>query len=241
MLTKSKCIVLRCLKYDDRKIIVDLYSEAYGRITSAVKVSGTPKGRMKRLLFQPLTVLNVEIDYRQRTQMQRLTDAQIAVPWTTLTTDPIKITVGMFLAEMLYHVTRQEQRDEPLFSFIITSMQWLDATSGNVANFHIAFLTQLTLFLGFMPVAEDYEAGQMFDLRTGEFTAVTPLHRDFLRGDDASRMHQLLRISYPTMHLFRMTRDERRRCLDIIITYYRLHLPSIPEIKSLSVMQEVFQ
>lgn len=240
MLTKSKCIVLRCLKYDDKKIIVDLYTEVYGRITSAIKVSGTPKGRMKKLMFQPLTILNIEIDYRQRTQMQRITDAQIAIPWTTLTTDPVKMTVGMFLSEMLYYVTRQEQQDEPLFSFIITSMQWLDATEGNVANFHIAFLIQLTLFLGFMPVMEDYERGQMFDMRTGEFISLTPLHRDFLQSEDAERMHNLLRISYPTMHLFRMTRDERRRCLDIIIMYYRLHLPSIPEIKSLSIMQEIF-
>lgn len=231
---------MRCLRYGDQKFIVDLYTETYGRITSAVKVASTAKGKMKKQLFQPLTALTLELDYRQNQQMQRLRDVQIDTAWTTLNYDPVKMTIGMFLAEVLYHVTRQEQQDAPLFGFISTSLQWLDTTERSVANFHIAFLVRLTRFLGFMPVADDYEHGALFDLRTGEFTGMTPLHHDFLKADDADRMFQLLRISYSTMHLFRMSRTERQRCLDIILCYYRLHTTTFPELKSLAVMKEIF-
>lgn len=240
MLTKSKCIVLRSLKYGDKKLIVDLYTEAHGRMTVAIKLSTTQKGRMKKHLFQPLTVLDVEIDYRQRSLMQNLKDAQIALPWTSLHTDPVKMTVGMFLAEVLYHATRSEQQDIPLFKFIVTSMQWLDFAEAGTANFHIAFLIRMAQFLGFMPSAEDYEDGQMFDLRTGEFISHAPLHHDFLSPKDALGMHRLLRMTYENMHLFRFSREERRQCLTTILTYYRLHVPSFPELKSLAVMQEIF-
>lgn len=241
MLTKSKAIVLRNLKYGDQKLIVDLYTEACGRVTSAIKISATPKGKMKKQLFQPLTVLNIEMDYRQNSQMQKLTDVQIAVPWTMLHIDPVKMTVGMFLAEVMCHVTRSEQQDLPLFQFITTSLQWLDMAECGVANFHIAFLVRMTRFLGFMPSGDDYAHGMMFDMRTGEFVALAPLHKDFLNAAEASRMHDILRINYQNMHLFRMSRSERQKCLDVILDYYRLHAPSFPEIKSLQVMREIFE
>lgn len=240
MIVKTRAIVLRSLKYGDQNLIVDLYTETYGRITSMVKVSTTAKGKMKKQLFQPLTALQVEMEYRQNQQMQKLRDVQIDIPWTQLSLEPVKMTIGMFLAEVLYYVTRQEQQDTPLYQFLINSLQWLDLTAGSVANFHIAFLIRLTRFLGFMPVADDYMSGSLFDLRTGEFIMLTPVHTDFLTKSDADRMYNLLRISYPTMHLFRMTRQDRQRCLDIILRYYRLHTTNFPELKSLAIMKEIF-
>lgn len=241
MLTKTTAIVLRCLRYTDNRVIVDLYTEAYGRVASMVKLSASAKGKMKKQLFQPLTALNVEIDYRQRQQMQKIVDVQIAVPWTELNVEPVKMTVGMFLAEVLYYSTRQEQQDVPLFHFLLNSMRWLDCTEGNVANFHIAFLVMLTRFLGFLPSSDCYEQGALFDLRIGEFVMSVPLHHDFLAPDESAVMYKLMRINYQNMHLFRMSRQERQHCLDLILLYYRLHVPSFPELKSLSVLKAVFE
>jgi DNA repair protein RecO (recombination protein O) len=42
------------------------------------------------------------------------------------------------------------------------------------------------------------------------------------------------------MHLFKMTREERNRCVSIILYYYRLHIPNFPELRSLSVLQSLF-
>lgn len=240
MQQKTRAIVLRCLKYSDQKVIVDFYTEVYGRLTSMVKLSQNAKGKMKKQFFQPLTMLQIEIDYRQNQQMQKLTDVALEHPWTTLNIDPAKMTVGMFLAEVLYYATRQEQQDTPLYSFLSASLSWLDYTDASVGNFHIAFLVRLSRYLGFMPVADDYADGCIFDLRTGEFARLVPTHHDFLNPKDSAFMFHLLRISYHNMHLYRMTRQERQHCLDIIIIYFRLHVPSFPELKSLSVMKEIF-
>ena len=37
-----------------------------------------------------------------------------------------------------------------------------------------------------------------------------------------------------------MNREERNRCLDVIMTYYRLHVPNFPELRSLKVLRELF-
>ena len=240
MLTKTNAIVLRCLRYADQKYIVDFYTEAYGRVACAVKISATQRGKLRKQLFQPLTMLLLELDHRPRQQMQRLVDAQLAAPWTSLTTDITKMTVAMFIAEVMYHAIRQEQEDRQLYRFVEASLQWLDAADSGVANFHIAFMIRLTQYLGCMPSADDYHDGALFDMRTGEFTLVHPAYAEVLSAEESRRMLVMLRMTYPTMHLYRMSHHERQRCLDIIIAYYRLHIPAFPVPKSLAVLEEVF-
>ena len=50
----------------------------------------------------------------------------------------------------------------------------------------------------------------------------------------------LFRLSYETMHLYTMSRLDRNRCVEVILQYYRIHVPGFPELKSFSVLQELF-
>ena len=49
-----------------------------------------------------------------------------------------------------------------------------------------------------------------------------------------------MRMNFDNMRFFKMNREERGRCLDVIITYFRLHVPNFPEMKSLSVLKALF-
>ena len=42
------------------------------------------------------------------------------------------------------------------------------------------------------------------------------------------------------MRLFRMSREQRNRCVDVILDFYRLHIPAFPELKTLGVVRELF-
>ena len=41
------------------------------------------------------------------------------------------------------------------------------------------------------------------------------------------------------MHLFRFTREQRTRLLEILNDYYRLHIPHFPELRSMAILREV--
>jgi DNA repair protein RecO (recombination protein O) len=43
------------------------------------------------------------------------------------------------------------------------------------------------------------------------------------------------------MTAFKLTGSERKSIITIILEYYRLHLSSFPEIKSLEILHEVFE
>jgi DNA repair protein RecO (recombination protein O) len=51
----------------------------------------------------------------------------------------------------------------------------------------------------------------------------------------------MMRMDYPTMHLFRMRHQERNRLLEVTLTYYRLHIPDFPELKSVAVLQDLYR
>ena len=241
MLVKTEAIVLHSLKYGETRLIVDLFTREAGRLSCIVPLPKTPRSRLKKQYFQPMTLLEVEIDLRQRLQLQKMKDARLLSAYATIPFSPEKLALSLFVAEFLYHALRSEQKNEHLFAYICDSMQWLDIAEKNFANFHLTFLMHLSRFLGFYPNLEvSDEWNMMFDLREGHFCTSAPTHRDFLQPDEARLIHLMMRMDFPTMHLYRLSRMDRNRIIDVLLQYYRLHIPQFPELKSLSVLQELW-
>lgn len=240
MLVKTEAIVLHALKYGETRLIVDLFTREGGRLSCIIPIPKTPRSRLKKQYFQPMTLLEVEIDLRQRLQLQKLKDARLLSTYTSIPFSPEKLALSLFTAEFLYHALRSEQRNEALFAYVCEAMQWLDAVETAYANFHLTFLMRMSRFLGFYPNLDDYVDGCVFDLRAATFSLQTPTHRDFLQPIDAQRIHTLMRMDFPTMHLYRLSRHDRNRIVDVLLYYYRLHIPQFPELKSLGVLQELW-
>lgn len=242
VLVKTEAIVLHTLKYGESRIIVDMFMRESGRLSCIVPIPKTPRSRLKKQYFQPMTLLEVEADVRPRQQLQRLKDARLLAPFTTIPFSPEKLALSLFVAEFLYHALRSEQRNEPLFDYIGDSMQWLDTAGAGYANFHLTFLMRLSRFLGFYPNLEvrGGETALLFDLREGRFCSMMPTHRDVLQPAEARLIRLLMRMDFPNMHLFRFSRQERNRIVEVLLQYYRLHIPQFPELKSLPVLQSLW-
>ena len=240
MLVKTEAIVLHSFKYGESRLIVDMFTREVGRLSFAIPIPKTSKGRLKKQYFQPMTLLEVECDVRQRSQLQKMKDARLLTAYTSIPFSPEKLAITLFTAEFLCHALRAEQQNEPLFAYLYDSMQWLDMSETGYANFHLTFLIRMSRFLGFYPNLDDYVRGCIFDLRTATFSLQVPTHRDFLQPDDAQRIHTLMRMDFPTMHLFRLSRQERNRITEVLLHYYQLHIPQFPELKSLDVLKELW-
>ena len=42
------------------------------------------------------------------------------------------------------------------------------------------------------------------------------------------------------MHLFRLSRVDRNRIANLILRYYRIHVPNMPDLNSLQVLSDLF-
>lgn len=241
MLQKTVGIVLHTLKYNDTSNIVEIYTELSGRASFLIAIPRSRKAAVKSVLFQPLSIIEFEADYRPKVTLYKIREAKSFYPFSSLPYDPYKSAIALFLAEFLYRAVREEGENRPLFAYLQHSIMWLDACDKSFANFHLVFLMRLSRFLGLYPNLDDYRKGAYFDLLNACFTPLQPkLHSFYIKPDEAFRLSQLMRMNYETMHVFGMSRAERMRCLTIINEYYRLHLPDFPVLKSLSVLQELF-
>ena len=110
-----------------------------------------------------------------------------------------------------------------------------------MGNFHIAFLVRLAYYLGFWPNIKGREALPYFDLRDSTMTASEPSHNFFLKGEEEAALSKLFRINVRNMHKFRFNRQQRNRILDLLTTYYQLHVPEFRDLRSLAVLREVLR
>ena len=239
MESKTRGIVLRTVKINDNKLIVDFLSREEGRLSAVWKITTSRTSKVRRQYFQPMTILNVNLERSPRQHMSRIKEAQIAIPYSSISLDGDKMAITFFLAEFMNYATRSMHTDALLYDFVEQSLTWLDASNKGIANFHLMFMVRMSLFLGFQPDMSTYKEGALFDLREGVFCTTAPLHSDFLNAEDAKKMQILMRMSPSNLHLFPLSRNERNRIIDITLMYYRLHIPQFGEMKTLEVLREL--
>lgn len=239
MLLQDQILVLRTLRYADDRLIVEALARTHGRVSFMVRITHSPRATVRHTLFTPLAVIDTEWNRPRTGQLGKPLAARVAQPRLTLHTMPAKTAVVLFLAEMLLHVVHSEEADEKVFDFVAAALQWLDTAERDYANFHLVFLMRLTRFLGIAPDLS--QAGlPYFDLVGGRFAGVRPMHTHILESEEAKVFANLLRMNFSTMHLFRFSRAQRNRILDVLIVYYRLHLAAMPELKSPDVLRALF-
>jgi len=240
MTIKTEAIVLHSLRYGEQRLIVDMFTVEGGRLSFMVNI---PKGRyggMGKQLFQPLTILEITAETAAHGQLHKLKTAHVAVPYLSLPFSAVKLSLSLFLSDFLYQALKGEQQNIPLYMYIKDSLMWLDACDKPVANFHLVFMLRLAQFIGFAPNTEGYAVGNVFDLRACSFSSTVPAHPDFIAASEAAVINKVMRMNYATMHLFRFTREERNRLVDMLVRYYCIHLPDFAPLRSLPVLRELF-
>jgi DNA repair protein RecO (recombination protein O) len=242
MLQKMNGIVIHSLKYNDSSLIVDIYTDLHGRGAFLVPLPRSRKAAVKSVLFQPLAMVEIEADIRPGGRgLTRVREAKAAMPFKSIPYDAVKSAIALFIAEFLYRALREEEANAPLFAYLVNSLEWLDECESKYANFHLVFLMRMSRFLGFYPNLDDYRDGDLFDLQNAVFVGKAPVtHHYYIDAEETRAFRQLMRLNYETMGLFAMNRQQRQRCLAIVMDYYRLHLPDFPQLKSLDILQELF-
>ena len=241
MQERIKGIVLRTVKYGDSSLIVDLYTEERGRLSLMTSISRSKRAVRSVSFWQPLNMVEFQAEIRSgSSKLPRPSEVRTYYNYVDLPFSPVKSSLAIFIAEFLSAALREEKENLPLYRYMESSLQWLDMADkpASYANFHLVFLMHLSRFVGVYPNME--ESGNYFDLLAGTFCYGQPSHAHFLKPEEARYLPALFRMNYSTMHLFRFSRNARMRILTVLNTYYRLHMPSFPELKSLDVLHEMF-
>lgn len=236
MIERLHAIVLRIVKYTDRMRIADVFTKEHGRMSFAIpEGSAKSKHKSMRVMWRPLALVEFDAEMKGKNNMPRPKDSRVYLNFADLPYNPLKTMVAMFIDELLCGALWGEQPDEPLYQFVEQSLILLDNSVSNIANFHIAFAVSLLRFLGIEPVKRKGQAAPFYDLLAAEPYDVMPTHEYRLVGQEATALQLMLRMNYRNMRLFRFTRQQRLRTLEVINEYYRLHVPDFHTLKSIAV------
>lgn len=220
MLEKTTGIVFKNFKYSDTSIIVKVFTLDFGTqtyIVNGVRNQGK-KAKNKIALFQPLTLLDMVVYYKEGKDINRIAEVRCKAPFQQIPFDIKKAAIAMFIAEILYKTVREEKEVQELFHFIYHSIEMLDHLSSGYESFHLQFLLKLAKYLGFA-VESSVE------------------HFPEVDEEKLKTLNDLIFNSYEKAPA--MANSMRRILLDYIIDYYKVHIDSVKEINSLKILQEV--
>jgi DNA repair protein RecO (recombination protein O) len=241
MLHKTKGIVFHHVQYSETSIIVKIFTEDFGLQSYIIKGIRSKHSKTKLALFQPLNLLDLIVYHKENKSINYLSEVKVAFPYHSIPVDMVKRSILLFLDELLMKSVKEESANKPLFDWLYHSLTWLDLSDKNLLNFHLIFTLQLTRMLGFYPKKNFEKDCIVFDLREGNFTVKAPEHPEFIAGELAGKLADLLETTLETPANIQLTTLERRQLLDVLITYYRMHIPTFGEMKSVKVLKEILE
>ncbi len=240
MIEKTRGIILHRLKYSDSGVVVQVYTRKYGRLSFLIKGMRNKKSGKHSIFFQPMFILDLVIYYKGSREMQILREFSVSYSPADIHTNIKKSSVAIFLGEVLTSVLREETPNEELFNFIEDSIIYFDGCKEGYANFHVAFLSGLSSFLGFEPRARSDKNEVYFDMLNGVFAAAPPAHGYYAGREVSEILSSFFSASYGDSNNIVLTGSFRNEVLETLVKYYSLHLPGLKRIRSLEVLKEVF-
>ena len=208
-------IVLHTTKFGENSLVVHTLSRDYGRRSFLVRGAG----KKTMSLFLPLNLLEADIVETTKSNLYTARNIVLRHPLLGIRNNMFKNSMTMFMSEVLYRTIKDGTYEEGLYEWCEKVVLLLDAIQSDFSNFHIRFLLELSVSLGFSPESRDL---QPF---VGDYY---PTVEKFMQSDLATSM------------LIPLNGTARNEIADSILRYLEFHTDSSLNINSLRVLRELF-
>lgn len=238
MLIKTEAIVLNRIKYTDNAFVVNLFSEAKGKISVLARTSSRKAG-LKANLFAPLNIIQTELRIKDTRSIQGLSFCELAKSPTAADNDVVRICISQFIAEVIMKMVKEEEQNLPLYNFFRNTIDAIENSNGNIVNLHIIFLKEFASHLGFAITNNYCGETPYFNSREGMFLPFFTSEEESFDQQLSLAFSTILNASYDNCN-FRIPYQYRIKIIAQMLEYYKIHTENLSEIKSLKVLNEVF-
>lgn len=241
MFQQEKGIMIGAIRHNDRTSVAHIFTSSHGMVPFIWFLSKNGRNASRNTLLQPLTQLEFQAEYIPTESLQHIKEIKNCSPYSDIICNPHKSAISLFLSEFLTYALKGEQNNPPLYRYLTESLNWFDkAPQGTYANFHIAFMIGTATFIGICPNADEYSPGAMLDLREGCFSLSEPMHSEWLNKDLSYKLYLLICSDLDSINDAPLTGQERVLLLNAMNTWFRLHVPAFPVLKSIEILETVF-
>lgn len=235
------CIALRTIRYSDSRSILSAWTAERGFMSFAMPAGNGREANRRRALTMPLAAFEGICDIRPGREVMFIKDLKPMKVGMEMISDPAKLAVALFLAEVYERMLRTSQRDDALSLVVFDTVNALNSAGRRgVANFALWALYRLSIPLGIEPDMSAWRHGSLFDMHSAAWTMTMPVNGSALDAGEGAAVRLLSRMTCDNIERIRLTRDQRRKMLDGILHYYDLHYCKLTPLNSLEIVRELF-
>ncbi len=214
MVTNSELIVLHTTKAGENSLVVHTLSKEYGRRSFLVRSPGKNSS-----LFLPLNILEAEIVETSKSTLYTARNLSARCPLLGIRNNMFKNSMTMFMSEVLYRVVKDGTMEQGLYEWAEKNILLLDAIRTDFSNFHIRFLLEFSVALGFSPSSHDL--------------------MPFV-GDHYHIVEKFMTSSFAESMILPLNGNVRNEIAEEILRYIEFHTESTLNVNSLKVLHELF-
>lgn len=215
MTIPAELIVLNVTKVKDSSVVIHTLSRQFGRKSFIVSLSKSAS----MALFLPLNILEAEVVENSKSTLWRARNFVSGSPLAGIRGNLYKNSMTLFVSELLFRTLREGDVEAELFDWCKKNILTLDAIEENFSNFHLRFLLEYAVALGFAPSLED----------------LAPFVGGQLRSVKA-----LLESSFPESMMVPLTGESRNEIAESLMRYLAYHTDVSVNMRSLKVLRELF-
>lgn len=211
----TELIVLHTTKFGENSVVVHTLSKEYGRRSFLVRSAG------KRLmsLFLPLNILEADVQESTKSTLFTARNLTSRHPLLGIRSNVFKNSMTMFMSEVLYRVIKEGAAEPGLYEWCERNILLLDAVQTDFSNFHLRFLLELTVSLGFSPESRDLQP---------------------FVGDHYPMVERFMQTSFAESMLIPLNGTVRNEIAEEILRYIEFHTESSLRVNSLKVLHDLF-
>jgi len=232
MLVTTEAIVLRQTAYTSSSFIVNAYAQEFGLIAFLLRKGGKQK---TGVLKEVLSIVEVSFNEKGKTSIITPKKIGLSIPLPGIYMSFHKQSIAVFLAELLSKVIHEQEPNLTLYVFIKNALIELESTPEPV-NFHCWFMVQLLVYLGLKPNLGNQSV--FLDLESGMGTPYEPPHQFYLDAKQTQSFKACLAAK--TFKTFKHIIEGNTSFLKQLITYYKIHIEGLKDLKSLAVLEAVY-
>jgi len=241
MITPLTLIVLNTRPYRETSLLINAYTDIWGRADFVVKGIRTPRHRAAASLFHPLSIMEAQAYYRPGRELHQLKEFQKKHLLEGLCSDVRKSSISLFIGEFLYKTVRESEKNPALYQFMEETVLTLDNACEDLADIHLYFATLLGRYLGYEPALETYSRERpFFHMKDACFRETPDTSFAAFDIEDSGLMQKILSHAFREKVPLFCSGTRGNHFLNSLIAYYGYHMGKSPEIKSLEVLHQVF-
>lgn len=232
---QTQAIVITRVKYSETSIIAKLFTQKFGLVDILVKGVRAQKAKFNQHLFNPFSLLYVQISNSEKTSLQFLKEAFFVYPDQAFISNPIDDCLKLFYCDLLKNCLKNNEADNDLYLFLLSQQHLITLTEIPAYLKPLIFTYGIIKQQGFEPQINQINTSLYYNKSDGSFNyhklgvqlSLPEAQALFYLNSQISNLHL---INKPTAN----------KLLSLLIEYWQVQNQHTNQLKSIEVLKSIF-